>query len=127
MNNVDKKAYRAFPDKYTYDSYEGTWVNKNQYKRDGYTAGYKAATRGAMKKVWWAAVDENGEAFLFEKKPNRSSYQNTNYETVGCWEEEEGTEVLSVPEFFDKTSGFMSKITWNDEPVKVELIIRKAE
>ena len=131
MNKVDKKAYRAFPDKYTYDSYEGTWVNNNQYKRDGYTAGYNAATRGAMKKTWWAAVDMDGEAFLFEKKPKREVYNTTGHDgyvkEVGFWEEEEGSEVLSVPEFFDKTSGFMSKITWKDEPVKVELIIRKAE
>ena len=93
----------------TYPKHEfGIYVKDNELKREGYT---KALTElEFMPKIkGWVARDKSMDLFFYYiDKPERK---------IDCWGQEGLTTILD-PNMFPE-------ITWESEPIEVELIIRK--
>lgn len=66
----------------------------------------------------WVARDKDGQLTLFSEKPNRCTEAGWNNES---WD------IVSIDEFTDTmilNSNMFSDLTWDDEPVEVELVVK---
>ena len=67
----------------------------------------------------WIARDKDGELTLFSNKPHRCTDAGWNNES---WD------VVSMDEFTDTMildSNMFPDLTWEDEPIEVELVIKQ--
>ena len=63
----------------------------------------------------WVARDSDGELALFEKKPHRCNHPRWEVES---WYSLSGN-------FIDLDPKLFPYLTWNDEPIEVELLRKK--
>lgn len=69
----------------------------------------------------WIARDKNGELTLFSNKPNR-------YTSIGKEPINEYWDVVPVNKFTSAmilNSNMFPNLTWEDEPIEVELVIKQ--
>lgn len=113
INNKALEAYPVMrhPDLNVDDYY--------QEEREGYIQAL-TEIEGLPKFHGWMARDEDGELTIFSKKPIRSEYYNNSWvaaaEAPGFHEDDFWLDI--------KKERFPD-LTWDDEPVEVELLIRK--
>ncbi len=103
---IKKKAKEVYP-----EHEFGLYIKENELKREGYT---KALTELEFipKIKGWIARDEDGSVWFHYSKPQRKD--------EGRWESSicpQPMEIYNVP---------LPELTWEDEPVEIELILRKS-
>lgn len=80
-----------------------------------------------MKVEVWYAVDKDGDQYLFTKKPERCIDFDMNYWINLEFSNENGlTESLNRTQISekDRTRLNIPEISWEDEPIKIELDIQ---
>lgn len=64
----------------------------------------------------FVATDQNGDKWLFEKKPERNGKQ---------WDSDEGYASLDEFPFKDNIPSFIQQQEWKDTPIQVKFEIKK--
>lgn len=108
---INKKALEEYPKETYYDRDMCDYVDINSKGRNGYIEALKEI-ESLPKIKGWVARDECGLLF-YRKKPYR--YDGIFY---SHWTDESSSEIPLDDNLFPE-------LTWEDEPVEVELIIRK--
>jgi len=110
---INEKAEEIYPIKLPAEIYMDRLISDyNKKQREGYI---RALTEiEELPKIHgWVARDETGsQSFLFNEKPQRKERENIKY-----WGAEYGG-YLMLPD------GMFPGLSWSDEPIEVELIIR---
>lgn len=107
MTDIEKKAYEAFPDDGCVNS--GLFNQQQAERREGYIK--CAEEYESLPKIrGWVARDHSGIIKIHECKP----YKNEN---CGIWDNMDTRIII--------TRSLFQEITWESEPVEVELLIRK--
>lgn len=68
----------------------------------------------------WVARDKDGELSLYTHKPHRSNVPGWNHESwdIVCGEKE-------FCDFLDLDPTLFPDLTWDDEPIEVEIVRKK--
>lgn len=127
---IEEKALEAYPESFawsrcdenseTYTEIDGDgikWlkVDRNKTYREGYIKAIKDI-KSLPKTIGWIAKEKDGTISFFNKKPQRFIDENNN---CTGWYSENGCETAIN---FDSD---IPELTWESEPLEVELIIRK--
>ena len=115
---INQKALEAYPEDicgYSTEIKVGAKpepLDCNLRKREGYVKALKEV-EGLPKIKGWVARDKNGEIHYFQEYPRRV----TEYELNHWWDRD------YISMWIEKDS--FPELTWEDEPVEVELLIRR--
>lgn len=105
---IKQKAFEAYPkNESEIDGYD--W---NENEREAYIKALKE-TESLPKLKGWVARDKNGEINYFQEYPRRITEDRRNY----WWDRD------YISMCIDENS--FPELTWEDEPIEVELLIRK--
>jgi len=67
----------------------------------------------------YVARDKDGKLGLFSLKPNRCKCIGWNND---CWDAPDEEENGVVPDFMEINSSLFPELTWEDEPIEVEIV-----
>ena len=110
---INQKALEAYPEK-LYKDCDGNSYDDNENYREGYIKALEEIS--SLSKVkGWVARDRGGDLHIFKAKPDRVK-DNLGLDYDNYWCGEYITE-LDCDIFPD--------LTWESEPIEVELLIRK--
>lgn len=99
---MNQKALESYPN-----------LAEQSVERNAFRKGFKACSKtieSLPKTKGWVAKDKVGHVILFEEHPNREEFE-------GKWCSIYGSIYLESDSF--------TELTWEDEPIEIELIIRK--
>ncbi len=74
----------------------------------------------------WIVTDEDGESYVCMKRPWRQNWTDSNGQSHGMWWDDDAS-FLSLGEVFSREE--LAQVeglpTWDDEPVRVELVLSR--
>ena len=108
METIEERAFKAYPKPKLMGS-SNILYDFEANSREGYIKACEEYESLPKIHGWWVARDENGDLWAYEMKPSR--FEST------WWDRDYSRLSLDNDDF--------PEITWESEPVEVELLIRK--